>query len=91
MIKLNIIQDDVQKGPSKLLSETKKKIQKEFPNISMKKIERSENPQLIKKFNVQSYPTIALSKGRKFVEFDGDRSDINMFHSFFKKNGVRTV
>jgi molecular chaperone GrpE (heat shock protein) len=34
MIKLNIIMNDVQKGPSKLLSETKKKIQKEFPNIS---------------------------------------------------------
>ena len=67
------------------------KVIKEFPNISMKKIERSENPQLIKKFNVQSYPTIALSKGRKYVEFDGDRSDINMFHSFFKKNGIKTV
>ena len=47
--------------------------------------------ELIKKFNVQSYPTIALSKGRKYVEFDGDRSDINMFHSFFKKNGIKTV
>ena len=34
MIKLNIILNDVQKGPSKLLSETKKNIQKEFPNIS---------------------------------------------------------
>ena len=67
------------------------KVIKEFPNISMKKIERSEKPQLIKKFNVQSYPTIALSKGRKYVEFDGDRSDINMFHSFFKKNGIKTV
>ena len=63
----------------------------EFPNIPMKKVERNENPQLIKKYNVRSYPTIALSKGRKFVEFDGDRSDINMFHSFFNKNGVRTV
>ncbi len=34
MIKLQKILDDVQNGPSKLLSETKKKIQKEFPNIS---------------------------------------------------------
>ena len=34
MIKLNIILNDVQKGPTKLLSETKKNIQKEFPNIS---------------------------------------------------------
>ncbi len=34
MIKLNNILIDVQKGPSKLLSETKKKIEKEFPNIS---------------------------------------------------------
>ena len=34
MIRLNIKLNDVQKGPSKLLSETKKKIQKEFPNIS---------------------------------------------------------
>ena len=67
------------------------KINEEFPNIEMKKVERNENPQLIKKYGVRSYPTIALSKGRKFVEFAGDRSDINMFHSFFKKNGVRTV
>ena len=34
MVKLNIFLNDVQKGPSKLLSETKKIIQKEFPNIS---------------------------------------------------------
>ena len=34
MKKLNFILNNVQKGPSKLLSETKKNIQKEFPNIS---------------------------------------------------------
>jgi len=67
------------------------KINEEFPNIEMKKVERNENPQLIKKYDIRSYPTIALSKGHKFVEFGGDRSDINMFHSFFKKNGVKTV
>ncbi len=39
MIKLNIILNDVQKGPSKLLSETKKNIQKEFPNISDQLVE----------------------------------------------------
>ncbi len=39
MIKLNIFLNDVQKGPSKLLSETKKNIQKEYPNISEKLID----------------------------------------------------
>ena len=39
MIRLNIKLNDVQKGPSKLLSETKKKIQKEFTNISEKLID----------------------------------------------------
>ena len=34
IVKLNIFLNDVQKGPRKLLSETKKIIQKEFPNIS---------------------------------------------------------
>ena len=34
MLKLNIFLNDVQKGPSKLLAETKKTIQKEFPNMS---------------------------------------------------------
>ena len=67
------------------------KVIKAFPNITMKKIERYDNPQLIKKFNIHSYPTITLSKGRKFIEFDGDKSDINMFRLFFKKNGIRTV
>ncbi len=67
------------------------KVIKEFPNITMKKVERNESPQLIKKFNISSYPTIALSKGRKFVEYDGNREDLNMFHSFFKENGIKTV
>ncbi len=34
MIKMNIILNNVQNGPSKLVSEAKKTIQKEFPNIS---------------------------------------------------------
>ena len=34
ILKLNIFLNDVQKSPSKLLSETKKKIQKEYPSIS---------------------------------------------------------
>ncbi len=34
MIKMNIILNNVQQGPRKLLSETKRTIQKEFPNIS---------------------------------------------------------
>ena len=34
MIKLNIFLNDVQKAPAKLLSEAKKDIQKDFPNIS---------------------------------------------------------
>jgi thiol-disulfide isomerase/thioredoxin len=67
------------------------KINKEFPNIKMKKIERNEDPQLIQKFNVSSFPNITLSKGKEFTEFDGNREDINMFRSFFKKNGIRTL
>ena len=39
MIELDIFLDDVQKGPSKLLSETKKNIQKEFPNMSNELVE----------------------------------------------------
>ena len=39
MIKLNNILIDVQKGPSKLLSETKRNIRKEFPNISTQLID----------------------------------------------------
>ena len=39
MIKLGIILNDVQNGPGKLLSETKKTIQKEFPNMSNELIE----------------------------------------------------
>ena len=34
MIKLNILLNDVQRAPEKLLSETKKNIKKDFPNIS---------------------------------------------------------
>ena len=34
MIKLNILLNDVQEAPAKILSETKKNIQKDFPNIS---------------------------------------------------------
>ena len=39
MIKMNIILNDVQNGPSKLVSEAKKTIQKEFPNISKQLID----------------------------------------------------
>jgi thiol-disulfide isomerase/thioredoxin len=67
------------------------KITKEFPNIHMKMIERNENPQLIEKFGVKSFPTIILSKGQKKIEYDGDREDLTMFYSFFKKNGIKIV
>lgn len=66
-----------------------KNITKEFPSIHMEKIERNGNSQLIKKFNIKSYPTIILSTGKKNVEFEGDREDLNFFRAFFKKNGIK--
>ena len=66
-----------------------KRIVNEFPTINTEKIERNENPQLIKKFNVMSYPNITLSKGNKFVEFSGDRGNLDAFRSFFLKNGIK--
>ena len=45
----------------------------------MKKVrERNENPQLIKKYNIMSYPTVALLKDKKFITFDGDKY-LNIF------------
>ena len=67
------------------------KMTKLFPNLTMKKIERNQNPNLIKKYNIMSYPTLGLTKGSKFMEFSGDREDPNILRSFFLKNGIKTV
>lgn len=64
---------------------------KEFPNITMKKIERNEDPIIISKFNVTSFPTIILAKDSKYTEFNKDRENIDDFKRFFKENGVKIV
>ena len=62
---------------------------KEFPKIKTIKIERHENPKIIEKFNVSSYPTILLVSGRKNVEFTKDRENMDDFLNFFKENGIK--
>lgn len=62
---------------------------KEFPTIKTIKIERHENPKIIERFNVSSYPTILLVSGRKNFEFTKDRENMDDFHTFFKENGVK--
>ena len=64
---------------------------KEFPKIKTIKIERHENPKIIEKLNVSSYPTILLVSGNKNVEFTKDRENMDDFHTFFKENGHRTL
>ena len=64
---------------------------KEFPKIKTIKIERHDNPKIIEKFNVSSYPTILLVSGNKNVEFTKDRESMDDFHKFFKENGIKIV
>lgn len=64
---------------------------KEFPKIKTIKIERHENPKIIEKLNVSSYPTILLVSGNKNVEFTKDRENMDDFHTFFKENGIKIV
>ena len=45
----------------------------------------------VKSFNVMSFPTIILSKGKTRVEFTKDRENMDDFHEFFKENDVKIV
>lgn len=67
------------------------KVVKSFSKITMKKIERNEDPKKVKSFNVMSFPTIILSKGKNRVEFTKDRENMDDFHEFFKENGIKIV
>ena len=67
------------------------KVVKSFSKITMKKIERNEDPKKVKSFNVMSFPTIILSKGKTRVEFTKDRENMDDFHEFFKENDVKIV
>ena len=67
------------------------KVVKSFSKITMKKIERNEDPKKVKSFNVMSFPTIILSKGKNRVEFTKDRENMDDFHEFFKENDVKIV
>ncbi len=63
MIKLNIFLNEVEKGPIKLISETKRNIQKEFPNMSDELIEFIINSaKFDKKFDLLRDPKKFLDK-----------------------------
>jgi len=55
-------------------------------HVHMKKVERSEDPDMIQRYGVQSFPTIILEKKDK-IKFEGERSEEN-FKKFLKKNKV---
>ena len=73
MIKLNNLLNDVQRAPEKLLSETKKNIQKDFPNISDELINliiNTANPD--EKFDIIRDPKTFLEK--EFSEFSNPQN-----------------
>ena len=59
-----------------------------FKNIQTKKIERLHHPNLIKQFNVGSFPTIILKKNDQLINYNYDRNNINRFKKFFHENNV---
>ena len=65
------------------------KVVKSFSKITMKKIERNEDPKKVLSFNVTSFPTIILVKDKKHVEFTENRENMDDFRKFFKENGVK--
>ena len=67
------------------------KVVKRFSKITMEKIEINEDPKKVQSFNVISFPTIILVKGKKRVEFTKDRENMDDFLEFFKENGVKIV
>ena len=60
-------------------------LQENYPQINMKKVERYDDPSLISKFNVSSYPKIILFKDNIPIEFNDNRTP-DLFRDFFKKN-----
>ena len=68
------------------ISSQKKLTKKYGKHVHMKKVERSEDPDMIQRYGVQSFPTIILEKKKK-IKFEGERSEEN-FKNFLKKNKV---
>uniref|UniRef100_A0A6C0L188 Thioredoxin domain-containing protein n=1 Tax=viral metagenome TaxID=1070528 RepID=A0A6C0L188_9ZZZZ len=56
----------------------------------MKKVTTDDNPQLIQKYNVSSYPTLKLLKVncKKPIDFNYNREKIHSFDTFLKENKV---
>jgi len=54
--------------------------------IKMVKIERSEDPDMIQRYGVQSFPTIILEKSSQ-IKFEDERSEKN-FEKFLKQNNI---
>ena len=58
--------------------------------LLLKKIDKDENPQLVQKYGVTSFPTLKLLKinCRKPIDFEYDRNKLTQFKKFFKENKV---
>ena len=51
------------------------KLVKEFKSkLSMKKVNGPENSDLLKKYDIQSFPSIVLVSGQEHQKYEGDRS-----------------
>ena len=59
-------------------------------SLLLKKIDKDENPQLVHKYEVSSFPTLKLLKVncRKPIDFEYDRDELTQFKKFFKENKV---
>jgi thiol-disulfide isomerase/thioredoxin/uncharacterized protein (DUF3820 family) len=60
------------------------KLVKEFKNkLTMKKMNGPESPELLKKYDIQSFPSIILVTGKESDKYEGDRS-INDLKKFLR-------
>ena len=51
------------------------KLIKEFKSkLSMKKVNGPSSPDLLKKYDIQSFPSIVLVSGQEHQKYEGDRS-----------------
>ena len=68
----------------------KKLTSKYNKSLLLKKIDKDENPQLVHKYEVSSFPTLKLLKVncRKPIDFEYDRDELTQFKKFFKENKV---
>lgn len=71
----------------KMMPEWDKFQSKNKTNVNVRKVEKDEDPALMKKHKVQGYPTILLldEKGNKVKSYDGDRTAA-AFEKFAKDN-----